>query len=354
MEKKKLLLAANLTDECLEKIKEYCNVDYALCPEKGGKRIFDEGMINEYANHEIIIFSLQDVTVECLKKWKETGLKLLVCTRGTPVNCPWKEIKEMGITLVYAPGRNAQAVAEMVFGLILGLTRNIALSSAKIKNGEFDGDPMEDYYTIPDRKDVNWILKDGSRIYSHLPMAFELESRTIGIVGFGAIGKKVCHIAKDGFDMQVIAYDPFLPDEVISSYGAKPANLDELLTKSDFVSIHLPVTPETRNSVDSSWFHKMKKEAYLVNTARAAVINQKELIEALQNKVIAGYAADVSWIEPIPVNHPFINMDNVLLTPHIGAQVNDIPRHQSEIITGDIIAYCTGKELKNIWKRTDQ
>ena len=349
-----MLLAANLTDECLNKIKEYCDVDVLVCPENGGKRVFDEAMIEEYANHEIIVFSLQDVTVDCLKRWKETGLKLLVCTRGTPVNCPWKEIKEMGIPLVYAPGRNAQAVAEMVFGLILGLTRNIAYSSMKIKNGDFAGDVSDDYFTIPDRKDVNWILKDGSRIYSHLPMAFELESRTIGIVGFGAIGKKVCHIAKDGFDMNVVAYDPFLPDDVISSYGAKPVTLDELLETSDFVSIHLPVTPETRGSVNMQWFKKMKKDAYLVNTARAAVVDQKDLIEALQDKTIAGYASDVCWIEPIPFNHPFITMDNVLLTPHIGAQVSDIPRHQSEIITGDIIAYCKNEELKNTWKRTDQ
>ncbi len=354
MTKKKLLLAANLTADCIEKIKEYCDIDITICPENGGKRVFDDEMIEEYANHEIIVFSLQDVTVECLKKWKETGLELLVCTRGTPVNCPWKAVKEMGIPLVYAPGRNAQAVAEMVFGLILGLTRNIAYSSMKIKNGEFAGDVLEDYFIIPDRKDVNWILKDGSRIYSHLPMAFELESRTIGIVGFGAIGKKVCHIAKDGFDMKVMAYDPFLSDEMISSFGAIPAKLDELLSNSDFVSIHLPVTPETRNSVDKTWFVKMKKDAYLVNTARAAVIEQKDLIEALQNKTIAGYAADVSWIEPIPVNHPFIKMDNVLLTPHIGAQVKDIPRHQSAIVTADIIAFCTGGELRNTWKRIDQ
>ena len=354
MEKKKLLLAANLTQECQDLIKEYCDIDYAVCPENGGSRIFDDAMIEEYANHEIIIFSLQDVTDTCLKRWKETGLKLLVCTRGTPVNCPWKTIHDMEIPLVYSPGRNAQAVAEMVFGLILGLTRNIALASNGIKNGEFAGDPMDDYFTIPDRKDVNWILKDGSRIYSHLPMAFELNNRSIGIVGFGAIGKKVCHIAKYGFDMKVYAYDPFLTDEQISEYGAIPSKLEDLLSTVDFVSIHLPVTPETRNSVDMSWFKQMKKEAYLVNTARASVVNQKDLIDALQEGIIAGFAADVCWIEPIPGNHPFLKMDNVLLTPHIGAQVMDIPRHQSEIVTGDIIAYCKGEPLKNTWKRIDQ
>ena len=353
MNKIKMLLASNLTKECLEKIKEYCDVDVSLCPENGGKRVFDDDMINEYSGHEIIVFSLQDVTVECLKKWKETGLKLLVCTRGTPVNCPWKEIKEMGIPLVYAPGRNAQAVAEMVFGLIMGLTRNIAYSSMKIKNGDFAGDPIDDYLTIPDRKDVVWTLKDGSRIYSHLPMTFELEGRTIGIVGFGAIGKKVCHIAKDGFNMNVVAYDPFLTNETINSYGAKPMGIDELLSVSDFISIHLPVTPETRESIDGTWFNKMKKDAYLVNTARASVVKQKDLIEALESKIIAGYAADVSWIEPIPFNHPFVKMNNVLLTPHIGAQVSDIPRHQSEIVTRDIIAYCRNEELVNLWKRVE-
>lgn len=351
MSKKKILLAANLTADCQEKLKKYCDIDYAPCPEKGGSRYFDDAMIEQYANHEIIIFSLQDVTDKCLKRWVDTGLKLLVCTRGTPVNCPWKTLNEMGIPLIYAPGRNAQAVAEMVFGLILGLTRNIALSFSKIRNGEITGEESDDYFKIPDRKDVNWILKDGSRIYDHLPISSELENKTIGIVGFGAIGKRVCHIGKNGFDMNVLAFDPFLKNEDIEKDGAIPSTLDELLAKSDFVSIHLPVTPETRNSVNMEWFTKMKKSAYLVNTARAAVCNQKDLIDALQQKIIAGYATDVCWIEPIPINHPFVKMDNVLITPHIGAQVIDIARHQSEIITGDIIAYCENKPLIHVWKR---
>ncbi|MGN1398791.1 MAG: NAD(P)-dependent oxidoreductase [Erysipelotrichaceae bacterium] len=353
MDKKKMLLAANLTKDCVELISEYCDIDFEICPENGGSKIFDDQMIEKYAHHEIIVFSLQDVTEKCLKRWKETGLKLLVCTRGTPVNCPWKLVKEMDIPLVYAPGRNAQAVAEMVFGLILALVRNISLASHKIKTGEFAGDYNENYFNIPDRKDVTWNLRDGSRVYSHLPMGLELDSRTIGIVGFGAIGKKVCHIAKNGFGMNVMAYDPFLSYEQIEKEGAIPSDLDSLLANSEFVSIHLPVTPETRNSVDMNWFKKMKPTSYLINTARAAVVNQKDLIDALSQNVISGYAADVCWIEPIPENHPFLKMDNVVLTPHIGAQVVDIPRHQSSIVTSDIIAYCQGKELKNLWKRVE-
>lgn len=353
MSKIKLLLASPITDECLSEIKKYCEVNQQISPENGGPRVFSQEMIEEYSNHEIIVLSLQDVTDECLHKWHKTGLKLLVCTRGTPVNVPWKTVKELGIMLVYAPGRNAQAVAEMTIGLILGLTRNIAWASHRIRSGELTGDPVEDIYSIPDRKDINWIFKDGKRIYDCFEMNYEMQRKNLGIVGFGAIEKKLLHIAKNGFDMNVLVYDPYVSEETITQSGGKCCDLDYLLKNSDFVSIHLPVNPETVGSVNMSWFEKMKPTAFLINTARASVINQKDIIQAIENNIIAGYAADVSWIEPIPENHPFVDRGNVLLTPHIGAQVQDIKRHQSEIITSDIIAYCQSRTPKNIWKRIE-
>ncbi len=346
--KKTLLLASDVLPEDLKKLEEYCDID--IRPSSGARE-FSEEMMKDFANHEIIAVNTQHATYEIIKYWKEHGLKMLSCSRGTPVNVDWKACKDFDIPLAYTPGRNAQAVAEMVFGLIFGLTRNIVLTNHRIKNKEITGEVNENFLEVPDRKDVIWTYKDGSSSYKGLTLNYEINGRTIGIVGYGAVGRKVAKIARYGFDMEVLAYDPFVSAEDMAKEGVKSVSQEELFKNSDFVSIHLPVLDETIASIDMKLFKLMKPTSFLINSARAIVVNQKDLLDALNNKLIAGYAADVCWIEPLPQNHPFVTMDNVLITPHIGAQVSDIVRHQSELIVSDIIAYCKGEELPHRWKR---
>ena len=182
---------------------------------------------------------------------------------------------------------------------------------------------------------------------------FELYGRTLGLIGFGAIGRRVGHTAKEGFGMKVKVYDPYCSAETIENCGCEKVSLAEALSTSDVVSIHLPVNEETRGIVDASWFAQMKSTAVFVNTARAAVVDQKALIDALDEKRIAGAAMDVMWQEPAPENHPLLHRDNVLITSHLAGMSCDVDRWQSEMILDEIQRYAQGQPPLRVWTRTE-
>ena len=150
--------------------------------------------------------------------------------------------------------------------------------------------------------------------------------------------------------MEILAYDPFLDPEKIKADGAVPADLDTMLAQSDIVSLHLPVIPATKDSVNKDWFGKMKKTAILVNTARAYVVNQRDLIEALENGEIGGAAIDVYWKEPVPVNHPLLKMRNVVCTPHMAGLTTDVDGWSGKMMGDEVIAYLKGEPRKYLWK----
>lgn len=132
--------------------------------------------------------------------------------------------------------------------------------------------------------------------------------------------------------------------------GVCPASLDEMLKNSDIVSIHLPVLDSTKAIVDKTWFEKMKPGAYLINTARAAVIHQRDLVEALEKGTIRGAAIDVFWQEPLPANHPLLKMRNVLLTPHMAGLTTDVDNWSGTIMAQDVLAYLEGRPRTHLWK----
>ena len=133
--------------------------------------------------------------------------------------------------------------------------------------------------------------------------------------------------------------------------GARAVDLDTMLAESDMVSIHLPVIDATKGIVNKDWFSKMKPTAILINTARAAVIDQKDFVEALQNGEIAGAAIDVYWKEPVPANHPLLSMRNVVCTPHMAGLTTDVDNWSGEMMAQEVLAYLRGEERKYIWKR---
>jgi D-3-phosphoglycerate dehydrogenase len=220
-----------------------------------------------------------------------------------------------------------------------------------LKSGKYLGE-AKDIYDVPFKEDVVWRMPDGTSPMLLFSGGFDLYDRTLGLIGFGAVGSKVARIAS-GFGMQVKAYDPYCPAERIEEMGAKACFLAETLSTSDIVSVHLPVTPDTRNLVDESWFVKMRPDAYFINTARAAVVDQKALIDALVQKRIAGAAVDVMWEEPVPENHPMLTMDNVLVTSHLAGMSVDVEKWQSEMIADEILRYCQGLPPKLVWTRIE-
>jgi D-3-phosphoglycerate dehydrogenase len=206
--------------------------------------------------------------------------------------------KELGIQVRNLPGINAPAVAELAFGLMLAVARKVALGDRLIRSGKWEG-------------------LIGSSVCG----------KTLGIIGAGAIG---CSLAKfvTGMDMTVIGYDLFQNPDFVSA-GGKFVELDELLVSADFISLHLTLNAQTLHFIDREKLARMKPGAILINTSRGKIVDEAALVEALQNGPLAGAALDVFETEP-PSCQPLLVMENVVLTPHIGAYTQETLRRMDE------------------------
>lgn len=348
--KKKLVLCTQLPEKRKKEIETYCDITIAGELKHGKGNVTEEMIREECKGYEVVVLGDENAGADTLKEWIDSGMKFIGVAKGTPVTVDNEVLKANGIALSYTPGRNRVAVAEFNIGLMLAAARNLALSSTGLHKGEHLGEPVEDIYNVPDVKNVIWGPLDENHPFTDYGIGFELYGKTLGIAGYGAIGREVAVRAK-AFGMEILAYDPYMPAEKIEADGAKAVDLDTMLSESDMVSIHLPVLESTRAMVNKDWFSKMKPSAILINTARAAVIDQRDLVEALQNKTIGGAAIDVYWQEPVPANHPLLSMRNVVCTPHMAGLTTDVDNWSGEMMAQEVLAYLKGEERKYIWKR---
>lgn len=203
---------------------------------------------------------------------------------------------DAGIIVCNQSGTNSEAVAEHVFGFMLGLSKKIMIADRAMR-------------TI-DR--VDRMMFDGRDIFG----------KTIGLVGLGQIGRRVAAIAQ-AFNMRVLAYDPFLSAEEIAARGAEKVDWEMLFSTSDFISVHCPRTEETLKMIDEQAFALMKPSAYFISTARGGIHNEDDLVKALTNGQIAGAGIDVWWEEPTPISHPLLQLDNVIATPHCAGMTHE-------------------------------
>ena len=347
--KKKLALCTPIPEKILQSVKEQC--DITVCGElKHGKGNVTEEMTREECKgHELVVLGDDYAGGETIREWAASGMKFMGVAKGTPATVDHEAIQEAGIELSYTPGRNRVAVAEFNMGLMIAAARNLTLSSTGLSRGEHVGEPMEDIYDVPDVKNVTFGPLDENHPFMDYGIGFELYGKKLGIAGYGAIGREVAVRAK-AFGMEILAYDPYIPKEKIETDGVQAVDLDTMLSQSDMISIHLPVLPQTKGIVNKDWFSKMKSTAYVINTARAAVIDQKDFVEALQNKQIAGAAIDVYWKEPVPANHPLLKMRNVVCTPHMAGLTTDVDGWSGTMMGEEILAYLKGEQRKYIWK----
>jgi D-3-phosphoglycerate dehydrogenase len=167
---------------------------------------------------------------------------------------------------------------------------------------------------------------------------FELAGKTLGLVGFGAVARLVARRLA-GFDVRALAYDPLVSDSEVRHGGAEPAPLDELLRQSDVVSLHARLLPETEGLIGRSELALMKPTAYLVNTARAGLIDEGALVEALQQRRIAGAALDVFWREPLPADDPLLGLDNVTLTTHLAGTTLEALHNSIDLVIWGVLGY---------------
>src|SRR5919106_1219751 len=200
-----------------------------------------------------------------------------------------------GIVVMNTPGGNNVTTGEHTIALMMALARHIPQAVASLKSGRWDRNKF---------------------------VGVELCNKTIGVIGLGNVGRSVAERAA-GLRTKVIGYDPFTPSENIARMGVEPASLEEIFTKSDFITVHVPLTPETQGLINREAFAKMKPTVRIINCARGGIIDEKDLAEAIDQGKVAGAALDVYVDEPPPVDHPLVKMDQVIATPHLGASTDE-------------------------------
>lgn len=348
MKKWKVAASMELWPEHKKELEKYCEIK--ILPWTATDKLpSEEEIVENCSGYDIVLFYTDPVTQKVIRELSDAGLKLIGCGRATPVNIDAETAEQCGIPIIYAPGRNAHSVAEYTAGMMLGICKRIPFTYHGLQEKRFLKD-AKDIYQVPDRKDVIWRFKDRENPRSSYPWSIDVYSRTIGLVGLGNIGlemAKICH----GMGMKVLAYDPFQPDERFEeAHAQKFEDPLKMLPECDFISVHLSVTPDTKEMIDETWFDLMREDAYFINTSRAAVVKQSAMIEALENKKIAYAAIDVMWEEPAPENHPFLSMKNVLLTPHMAGISTDSKKWASEMIQEDVLNFINHKKICRQWK----
>lgn len=224
---------------------------------------------------------------------------------------------EKGIIVTNTPGANSSSVAELALALMLALARQIPEANKAVHQGKFPR--------------LNGI---------------SFEGKTIGILGVGAIGKQLARRLA-GFDCQILGYDPIPDLEFCRLHKVELINtIEEILPRADFISLHLPLLPETRGLVNSAFLEKMKKGAYLVNTSRGEVVDEQALLAALQSGHLHGAALDAFSVEPLPADHPLLGLAQVIATPHLGAQTDGATSNMGWFAMKDCLAVLRGEGPK--------
>ncbi len=276
--------------------------------------------------YEIVIVEGDEVKEEVIEG---SNLRIIASVRNDPNNISVPAATAKGIPVIAAPGRNTIAVAELTIALMLNQARKIIKAERLLKND----------FIIDDFSDFGKMYK--------MTTGFELQGKTVGIIGLGQIGIEVAK-RLNAFGVSILVTDPYAPSERLDEVGARAVELEELLRETDIVSIHCPQTEETMGMLGAEQFAMMKKTAIIINTARASVTDESALKAALEAGVIAGAGLDVFSMEPVDCDNEFLEMDNVTVTPHIGGNTTDTIEKQSLMIAEDIKAILSGGKPKNI------
>lgn len=283
--KHKVLICDTVSQKCIELLRSMgFEVEYQ-------PKITHEELVKKVEGYDaIIVRSRTKVTKEVIKAG--TRLKVIGRAGAGLDNIDLHAAKELGIEVLNTPEAPANAVAELVIGLMLCLTRGICKADTGMRAEK-------------------WLKSE--------LLGMELRGKTIGIIGIGRVGTRVARLAK-AFDMRILGRDiRSIEEGLLKELGMKMVSLEELLSESDFVVLCVPLTNETYHMIDEERLKKMKRTAYLINISRGEVVDEKALLKALKEGMIAGAALDVYEVEP-PHSYELMKLPNVVCTPHIGAQ----------------------------------
>ena len=272
-----------------------------------------EGLLEKIGDYEaLIVRSRTKVREDALEK--AVNLKVIGRAGIGVDNIDINYAKEKGIKVVNAPMGSTLSVAELAFGHMLALARGIVRGSIGIKGNQ-------------------WLKKKLK--------GMELDGKTVGILGCGRIGQALARRCQ-AFGMTTIGFDPYLPKEVAESFGIELMGLDDLLKRSDFISLHVALTDSTRHMLSIEQFEIMKESAYLVNCARGGTVDEEALYNALKEGKIGGAALDVFETEP-PGETKLAELDNVTFTPHIGANTVDAQLKAGTMVSEQVMMVLNGE-----------
>jgi D-3-phosphoglycerate dehydrogenase / 2-oxoglutarate reductase len=308
---KKVLIADQINEKGIDELKDIAEVVTNFTISK-------EELIDVIKDFDaIIVRSRTKVTREVI----EASNKLKVIARaGVGVdNVDVQTATERGVMVINAPESTSITVAEHTMGLILALSRKIAIADSSVKNGKWEK----------------------SRF-----MGIELNGKTLGVIGMGRIGSQVVTRSK-AFGMETLVYDPYITEKTASELGVTVVDLETLIKKSDVMTIHVPLTSETKHLIAREQLEMMKNNAFLVNCARGGIINEDDLYEALATGKIRGAGLDVFENEP-PKDSPLLGLDNVVLTPHIAASTSEAQRDAAIIVANEIKKVFMEQSPKNV------
>jgi len=260
------------------------------------------------AGVDVLIVEADFVSAEVLEG---LSLRVIGACRGDPVNIDVDAATRNRITVVRTPGRNADGVAELAIGLMLTLLRGIVAADADIRAGR-------------------WVVEQ--RIAQQRFRGKELSSSTVGLVGFGAVGRATAQRLR-ALGATVVAYDPMVDAGEMRAAAVEPAgSVGELMERSDIVSVHAALNDATRGLLDRAAFARLRRGSFFVNTARFGIADEHALLDALQDGRLAGAAFDHFTNEFLPPDHPLIGMPNVVLTPHLGGATDGaVIRHTTQV-----------------------
>jgi phosphoglycerate dehydrogenase-like enzyme len=288
-----------------------------------GRVPFTPEQMIERVNHSqtnLVIIEVDEVSRKVMEACP--SLQVIASLRANPMNVDLSAANDHGIVVLHTPGRNSNAVAEFTLCLILNLLRHTSAAHNDLIDGRW-GEKEEDPY----------LRFRGS----------ELQGKTVGILGLGEIGQAVAHLLS-GFDVKILAHDPFQSNEIFLKAQASPVDLNTLFSTSDIITLHAPLNNQTKSIVSDDLIRRLRPGAILINTARANLVEKNALVSALKDGRIAAAGLDVHYEEPPFPDDPLLSLQNVLCTPHIGGATREVITKGSRMVILDLFRLLNGEK----------
>ena len=305
----KVLAADGISPKGIELLKKEFDVD--VKDKLPAEELLE--IIPEY--DALMVRSASKVTAEVIERAK--NLKIIGRAGVGVDNIDIPAATAKGIIVINSPGGNTIAATEHTMAMMLAMSRNIPIANETMQKGEWN------------RKKY---------------VGVELRGKTLGVIGMGRIGSGVAKRAM-AFDMNVIAYDPYINEERAKALGVRVGTLDDVIKESDFITVHMPLTPDTKGMIGMAQMKQMKKGVRLVNCARGGIIAEEDLAEAVKQGIVAGAAIDVYTSEPVGLDHPLVGVPGIVLTPHLGASTVEAQIGVSLDVSKGILAALKGEPV---------